>query len=116
MKYILTLVLILIAYMGFAQNPPVEILQINAKWNQHNNVLLDKMPKNYRGYIIKVKYALLEEQGPGFKKSFAGKPLPIVVLRVGGKMKYQWTADLSFKLKLTKQEVIKTIDKVLKLK
>ena len=60
-----------------------EILQINAKWNQHNNVLLDKMPKNYRGYIIKVKYALLEEQGPGFKKSFAGKPLPIVVLRIG---------------------------------
>ena len=72
MKYRLTLVLILIAYMGFGQNPPVEILQINAKWNQHNNVLLDKMPKNYRGYIIKVKYALLEEQGPGFKKSFAG--------------------------------------------
>jgi hypothetical protein len=34
---------------------------------------------------------------------------------VGGKMKYQWTADLSFKLKLTKEEVIETIDKVLKL-
>ncbi len=43
MKYILTLILILIAYIGFSQNPPVEVLQINAKWNQHNNVLLDKM-------------------------------------------------------------------------
>ena len=46
----------------------------------------------------------------------AGQPLPIVVLRVGGQTKFQWTADLSFKLKITQEEVIKTIDKVLKLK
>ncbi len=116
MKYILTLILILIAYVGFAQNPPVEILQINAKWNQHNDVHLDKMPKNYRGYIVTVKYALLEEQGPSFKKSFAGKPLPIVVLRIGGQTKYQWSADLSFRLKVGVHDVLGTIDKVTGLK
>jgi len=116
MKYILTLILILIAYVGFSQNPPVEVLQINAKWNQHNNVLLDKMPKNYRGYIIKVKYALLEEQGPGFKKSFAGKPLPIVVLRIGGQTKYQWTADLSFRLRLGVHDIQGTLDKIIETK
>ena len=116
MKYILTLILILIAYVGFAQNPPVEILQINSRWNQHNDVHLDKMPKNYKGYIIKVKYALLEEQGPGFKKSFAGKALPIVVLRIGGQTKYQWSADLSFRLKLGAHDVLGTIDKVTGLK
>jgi len=116
MKYILTLILILIAYVGFAQNPPVEILQINSRWNQHNNVHLDKMPKNHRGYIIKVKYALLEEQGPTFKKSFAGKALPIIVLRVGGQTKYQWTADLSFRLKVGVHDILGTLDKVIKLK
>tara|TARA_B100001175_G_C19158036_1_gene471511 strand:+ start:47 stop:397 length:351 start_codon:yes stop_codon:yes gene_type:complete len=116
MKYILTLILILIAYVGFAQNPPVEILQINSRWNQHNNVHLDKMPKNHRGYIIKVKYALLEEQGPTFKKSFAGKALPIIVLRVGGQTKYQWTADLSFRLKVGVHDILGTLDKVVKLK
>ena len=59
---------------------------------------------------------MLENQGPDFKKSFAGKPLPIVVLRVGGKMKFQWTADLSFKLELKDEKIIETIDKVLNLK
>lgn len=116
MKYILTLILILIAYVGFAQNPPVEILQINSRWNQHNDVHLNKMPKNYKGYIINVKYALLEEQGPGFKKSFAGKALPIVVLRVGGQTKYQWTADLSFRLKVGVHDVLGTLDKIIGLK
>jgi len=116
MKYILTLVLILIAYIGFSQNPRVEVLQINAKWNQHHKVLFDKMPKDYKGYVIKVKYALLEEQGPVFKKSFAGKPLPIVVLRVGGQTKYQWTADLSFRLRLGTHDILGVLDKVVGIK
>lgn len=116
MKRVFSLLFILFLTSSTTQNPPVEILQINAKWNQHNNVLLDKMPTNYRGYVIKVKYALLEEQGPGFKKSFAGKPLPIVVLRIGGQTKYQWSADLSFRLKLGAHDVLGTIDKVTGLK
>ena len=114
MKYLFTLILILLITSFTIQNPPIQILQINAEWNQHNDIALT-IPKDYKGYRIKVDYALLENQGPGFKKSFASKPLPIVVLRVGGKMKYQWTADLSFKLKLSNEEVIKTIDKVLNL-
>ena len=114
MKYLFTLILLLFLTSSTLQNPPIQILQINAGWNQHNDVSLT-IPKDYKGYRIKVDYALLENQGPGFKKSFASKPLPIVVLRVGGKMKYQWTADLSIKLKLSNEEVIKTIDKVLNL-
>ena len=107
MKRVFSLLVILFLTSTTTQNPPIQILQINAEWNQHNDVSL-KIPKDYN--------ALLENQGPGFKKSFAGKPLPIVVLRVGGNMKYQWTADLSFKLNLTDQEVLSTINKVLKLK
>jgi len=114
MKNLITILLLFFAVNIQAQN--IKLIHINAKWNQHNNVLLNKMPKNYRGYVIKVKYALLEEQGPGFKKSFAGKPLPIVVLRIGGQTKYQWSADLSFRLKLGAHDILGTIDKVTGLK
>ena len=116
MKYLFTLILTLFLTYSVAQNPKIEILQINAKWNQHNDVHLNHIPKNHKGYFITVKYALLEDQGPEFKKSYAGKPLPIVVLRVGGKTKYQWSADLSFKLKVGAHDVVGTIDKVLSLK
>jgi len=114
MKRAFSLLVILFLTSSTTQNPPIQILQINAEWNQHHDVSI-KIPKDYKGYRITVDYALLENQGPGFKKSFAGKPLPIVVLRVGGNMKYQWTADLSFELKLTNEEVLTTINKVLKL-
>ena len=114
MKYIFTLILLLIITSTTIQNPPIQLLQINAEWNTRNDVKL-KFPKDYKGYRISIDYALLENQGPEFKKSVAGQPLPIVVLRVGGQTKFQWTADLSFKLKITQEEVIKTIDKVLKL-
>jgi hypothetical protein len=116
MKYLFTLILILTLSFSAVQNPPIEVLQINAGWNKHNDVHFNKLPKNYKGYIIKVKYALLEEQGPGFKKSFANKPLPIVVLRIGGQTKYQWSADLSFRLKIGAHDVLGTIDKVTGLK
>ena len=66
MKYLFTLILILTLSFSTIQNPPIEVLQINAGWNKHNDVHLNKLPKNYKGYIIKIKYALLEEQGPGF--------------------------------------------------
>ena len=79
MKYLFTLILLLFLTSSTLQNPPIQILQINAGWNQHNDVSLT-IPKDYKGYRIKVDYALLENQGPGFKKSFASKPLPIVVL------------------------------------
>tara|TARA_B100000131_G_scaffold272289_1_gene273133 strand:- start:667 stop:1014 length:348 start_codon:yes stop_codon:yes gene_type:complete len=115
MKYLSTLILLLILTSTTTQNPPIQLLQINAEWNTRNDVSLN-LPKDYKGYRIHVDYALLENQGPGFKKSVAGQPLPIIVLRVGGQTKYQWSADLSFKLKLTKEEVIETLDKILKLK
>ena len=107
MKYLFTLILLLILTSTTIQNPPIQLLQINAEWNTRNDVKL-KLPKDYKGYRISIDYALLENQGPEFKKSVAGQPLPIVVLRVGGQTKFQWTADLSFKLKITQEEVIKT--------
>ena len=70
MKRAFSLLVILFLTSSTTQNPPIQILQINAEWNQHHDVSL-KIPKDYKGYRITVDYALLENQGPGFKKSFA---------------------------------------------
>ena len=58
MKYLFTLILTLFLTYSVAQNPKIEILQINAKWNQHNDVHLNHIPKNHKGYFITVKYAM----------------------------------------------------------
>ncbi len=73
MKYLFTLILILLITSFTIQNPPIQILQINAEWNQHNDISLT-IHKDYKGYRKKVNYALLENQGPGLKKSIGGKP------------------------------------------
>ena len=112
MKYLLTLILILTTYVGFSQE--IQLLQVNTKWNLKNDIKKSDLPVRYLAYKIKVDHATLENQGPAFKKSFAGKPLPILILKVDGKFKYQWTADLSFKLKITKKEILDVLEKVLK--
>ena len=98
----------------FAQVPDIQLLQINSTWNLKNDLNSRHLPTRYKAYIIRVEHATLENQGPVFQEGFKGKPLPILILRVNGKLKYQWTADLSFKLKLTRADIIKVLDKVFK--
>ncbi len=114
MKYILTLILFLIAYVGFSQIKDIQLLQINSSWNLKNDIPRGELPSRYMAHKIRIDHATIEHQGPNFKESFSGKPLPILILYVDGKVKYQWTADLSFKLKVSKGEILDVIEKVLK--
>jgi hypothetical protein len=114
MKYILTLVLFLIAYVGFSQIKDIQLLQINSSWNLKNDIPRGELPSRYMAHKIRIDHATIEHQGPNFKESFSGKPLPILILYVDGRIKYQWTADLSFKLKVSKGEILDVIEKVLK--
>tara|TARA_B110000263_G_C15269948_1_gene492991 strand:+ start:1055 stop:1366 length:312 start_codon:yes stop_codon:yes gene_type:complete len=98
----------------FAQVPDIQLLQINSTWNLKNDLNSRHLPTRYKAYSIRVEHATLENQSPVFQEGFKGKPLPILILRVNGKLKYQWTADLSFKLKLTRADIIKVLDKVFK--
>lgn len=98
----------------FAQGPDIQLLQINSSWNLKNDLNTRHLPTRYKAYIIRVDHATLEKQGPTFQETFKGKPLPILLLRVNGKLRYQWTADLSFKLKVTKKDIIVILDKVFK--
>ena len=114
MKYILTLILFLIAYVGFSQIKDIQLLQINSSWNLKNDIPRGELPSRYMAHKIRIDHATIEHQGPNFKESFSGKPLPILILYIDGKVKYQWSADLSFKLKVSKGEILDVIEKVLK--
>ena len=106
MKYILTLMLLLSFYVGFSQTTDIQLLQINSSWNLKNDIPRGELPSKYMVHKIRIDHATIE--------SFSGKPLPILILYVDGKVKYQWSADLSFKLKVSKGEILDVIEKVLK--
>ncbi len=114
MKTLFTLILLLITYVGFSQAKEIQLLQINSSWNLKNDIKRSNLPSRYLAYKIRVDHATLENQGATFKEGFSGQPLPILILKINGKIKYQWTADLSFRLKITKEEILDVIDKVIK--
>tara|TARA_R100000781_G_scaffold7437_3_gene7191 strand:- start:121 stop:462 length:342 start_codon:yes stop_codon:yes gene_type:complete len=105
MKY----VALLMIFFFSVQQPEIKLLEINAEWNKRNDVKLSTLPKEYKGIPIEKDYALLENQAPKLKASITA--VPVIILIIDGKLKFQWTADLSFELKLDKEEVIEVLDK-----
>ena len=102
MKTLITSILLLICFLSYSQN--YTIVQINASWNVRNNV---KLPDQING--SKVIYGILEDQPSSIRKST--KAVPIVVIYKNNKPIKQWSADLSFKLNLTKEEISDAIRK-----
>lgn len=84
------------------QAQDLTLLQINAKWNEGNNV--DLSP-----YNVTTKYAYLEDQNPDLKDKIDA--VPVVILYKGNTPVHQWNADLSFKLYLNREEVNSIINK-----
>lgn len=114
-KIIITIFIILVS--GFISSfsmlqTEISLLQINAQWNRQNDINLDHLQAFYNNIKIKKDFALLESQTPDIKKSI--KAVPVIILLVDGKQKYQWTANLSFKLNITKDEVKNVLSKILK--
>tara|TARA_R100001163_G_scaffold62540_1_gene53409 strand:+ start:54 stop:443 length:390 start_codon:yes stop_codon:yes gene_type:complete len=99
---------ILMVFLFSFQQPEIKLLEINAEWNKRNDVKLSTLPKEYNGIPIKKDYALLENQAPKLKATI--NAVPVIILIIDGKLKSQWTADLSFQLKLDKEEVIEALD------
>lgn len=79
-----------------------KLLHINAKWNQKNNIKLGSIQNCY------VQYALLEDQPTSLQEKITY--VPVLVLFKKGTPVAQWSADLSFKLNIDKQEIIKAIE------
>ena len=102
MKTLITSILLLISFLSYCQD--YTIVQINASWNTHNDV---RLPKQING--SKVIYGVLEDQPSSIRKST--KAVPIIVIYKNNKPLRQWSADLSFKLNLTKEEIADAIRK-----
>ena len=96
MKTLINLLLILISSVVVAQE--YKVVQINAEWNNKNKI---NLPYSIEG--AKYSYALLEDQSKTFQKKILA--VPVVVLWKDNKVVRQWSADLSFKLVLTAEEI-----------
>lgn len=79
------------------------IVQINAKWNRSNDINIPDIPN------CTIQYAFLEDQSENMKSTV--KYVPTVVLYKGNRAVHQWSADLSFKLELTRQDIEDAINK-----
>ena len=99
MKNLLCLILLFFTLNAFAQK--FTIVQINAKWNSANTV---KIP-NISG--VSTQFAYLEDQPESVKNKI--KVVPVVVLYKNSTPVRQWNADLSFKLNITEEEILKAL-------
>ena len=102
--------LILIAFLFFSflasAQESLTVIHFNYKWNQRNDF-------NLRGLKnAKVQYAWLEDQPEEITKSIKAVPV-IVILGKDGKVKMQYTADISFKINATKEDIQKSINRIL---
>tara|TARA_R100001463_G_scaffold54723_1_gene105868 strand:+ start:146 stop:493 length:348 start_codon:yes stop_codon:yes gene_type:complete len=113
-KFILLFSILIIGFLSSFSvlQSEISLLQINAQWNRKNDINLDYLPSFHNNIKIKKDFALLESQTPDIKKSI--KAVPVIILLVDGKQKYQWTANLSFKLDITKDEVKSALNKLIK--
>jgi len=96
MKNLITITVLLFAFIATAQD--YTLMHINAAWNQSNNFDLRGIKE------AKVQFALLEDQAPSLRQQIKSVPL-IILLDKNGKPRGQWTADLSFKITATKEEI-----------
>ncbi len=107
LKYVLITVLLLLIPISTANNVTEErveytLLHINAKWNQYNNVTFDRIPN------CRLEFAFLEDQPKEIQSTI--QYVPHVVLLKNNRPIAQWSADLSFKLNITTQDVINIIN------
>tara|TARA_R100001460_G_scaffold44151_1_gene80741 strand:- start:2740 stop:3093 length:354 start_codon:yes stop_codon:yes gene_type:complete len=103
-KFILCVIFVLVAVCVRSQD--FTLLHINAKWNQSNNF-------NLRGIKnAKIQFALLEDQSPSIRSQIKAVPV-IILLDKNGKPRGKWTADLSFKITVTKDEIQQRINSVM---
>jgi len=107
LKYVLiTIILFLIpvstANVVIEDKAEYTLLHINAKWNQYNNVNFGLIPN------CELRFAFLEDQPEKLRSKI--QYVPHVVLMKNEKPVAQWSADLSFKLNITDQDIISVIN------
>ncbi len=95
----------LFGFLANAQDK-ITVIHFNYKWNSKNDY-------NLRGLQnAKIQYAWLEEQPENIVETIRTVPV-IVILNKDGKVKMQYAADLTFKIQATKEDIQKSINRIL---
>jgi hypothetical protein len=100
MKKIIILIILLTCLNSYSQN--FTLLEINAKWNKHNNLPVNKMAN------IKIQFAWLEDQPASIQRNVIS--VPTLILMNNGKSIAQWRAGIDLTLIVTEEEIIKAIE------
>ena len=106
MKNILCAICVLVA--GFVYSQDVTVLQINAEWNKRNNYDLS----NITGATVKFSY--LKDQPKDIQKSIVAVPV-IVIMDKSGRVRMQYIADISLKIKVGNLDIQNNVDRISKL-
>ena len=105
MRNLILITFLFFSFLASAQES-LTVIHFNYKWNERNNY-------NLRGLQnAKVQYAWLEDQPEDIVKTIKTVPV-IVILGKDGRVKMQYVADLSFKITATKEDIQKSINRIL---
>jgi len=99
MKNILTLAMLLLSSVLYSQK--YVLVEINSEWNLKNSAKIEKV-KN-----VEHRVTYLEDQTPSFKKKI--KSVPLAILYKDNNAIARWDADISFKLIVTEDQILKAI-------
>ncbi len=99
MKNILTLAMLLLSSVLYSQK--YVLVEINSEWNLKNSAKIDKV-KN-----VEHRVTYLEDQTPSFKEKI--KSVPLAILYKNNDAIARWDADISFKLIVTEDQILKAI-------
>jgi hypothetical protein len=103
MKKLLCAIFVLVASFVYSQD--ITVLQINAEWNKRNNYDLS----NITGATVKFSY--LKDQPKEIQNSIMAVPV-IVIMDKTGRVRMQYVADISLKIKATNMEIQYAIDNI----
>mgnify|MGYP003624833986 FL=1 len=106
MKNILCAIFVLVA--GFVYSQDVTILQINAEWNKKNNYDLSDITG------ATVKFSYLKDQPKDIQKSIIAVPV-IVIMDKKGRVRMQYVADISLKIKVGNLDIQNNVNRINKL-
>lgn len=106
MKNILCAIFVSVASFVYSQD--VTVLQINAEWNKRNNYDLSGITG------ATVKFSYLKDQPKDVQKSIVAVPV-IVILDKNGRVRMQYVADISLKIKVGNLDIQNNVDRISKL-
>ena len=94
--------------VGFVFSQDVTILQINAEWNKRNNYDLSGITG------ATVKFSYLKDQPKDIQKSIVAVPV-IVIMDKSGRVRMQYVADISLKIKVGNLDIQNNVNRISKL-